>query len=137
MINDQAPNYKQKNKYYDLEERTYEFAKKCRDFVRKLPRTIPNIEYGKQLVRSSGSQAANYIEANESLSKLDFRHRIKICRKEAKESRLWLRLCTVDTTLEKEQQELTQEARELTMIFSAILEKSQITNPKLQTNSKY
>ena len=136
MLNDQISNYKQK-KHYDLEERTYEFARKCRDFVKSLPRTIPNIEYGKQLVRSSGSQAANYIEANESLSKLDFRHRIKICRKEAKESRLWLRLCTLDATLEKEQQELIQEARELTMIFSAILEKSQILIIKSQANSKF
>ena len=48
------------------------------------------MEYGKQLARSSGSQAANYIEANESLSKKDFSHRAKICRKEAKESKLWV-----------------------------------------------
>ncbi len=59
----------QNSKQYDLEERTFQFAKQCRDFVKKLPRTISNIEYGKQLIRSSGSQAANYIEANESLSK--------------------------------------------------------------------
>lgn len=91
----QAPKYKQNfnnetpnSNRYDLEERTYEFAKRCRDFVRKLPRTISNLEYGKQLVRSSGSQAANYIEANEALSKKDLGHRIKISRKEAKESRL-------------------------------------------------
>ena len=83
------PNTKQ----YDLEERSYQFARSCRDFVKKIPRTISNIEYGKQLIRSSGSQAANYIEANESLSRKDFMLRIKICRKEAKESRLWLRLC--------------------------------------------
>jgi len=57
---------------FDLEERTYLFAESCRDFVKKLPRTISNIEYGRQLIRSSGSQAANYIEANECLSKKDF-----------------------------------------------------------------
>lgn len=85
---------KRKNtKQYDLEERTYNFAKRCRDFVAKLPKTIANIEYGKQLIKSSGSQASNYIEANESISKKDFVHRIKICRKEAKESKLWLKLC--------------------------------------------
>ena len=82
----------QNSKQYDLEERTYKFAERCRDYVKKFPRTISNIEYGKQLIRSSGSVASNYIEANEALSKKDFRMRIKICRKEAKESRLWLRL---------------------------------------------
>ena len=55
------------SKHYDLEERTARFAECCRDFVKKLPRTMANFEYGKQLIRSSGSQAANYIEANESL----------------------------------------------------------------------
>ncbi len=116
----------QNSKRYDLEERTYKFARRCRDFVKGLPRTIPNIEYGKQLVRSSGSQASNYIEANESLSKKDFIHRVKICRKEAKESRLWLRLCDTggDQGLMTEQKELIQEAIELTKIFSSILEKS-------------
>ncbi len=55
--------------------------------MKKLSRTIGNIEDGKQVVRASGSVGANYIEANESLSKKDFVMRIKICRKEAKESR--------------------------------------------------
>ena len=116
----------QNSKQYDLEERTFQFARKCRDFVKKMPRTITNIEYGKQLTRSSGSQAANYIEANESLSKKDFVHRIKICRKEAKESRLWLRLYDVSDNqqLEKERQENIQESIELTKIFGSILEKS-------------
>lgn len=86
------------SKQYDLEERTAKFAECCRDFVKKLIRTISNIEYGKQLIRSSGSQAANYIEANEALSKKDFIYRIRICRKETKESCLWLRLCDIDNT---------------------------------------
>ena len=72
-------------KIFDLEDRTKKFAVDCRDFVHEIPKTISNIEYIKQLIRSSGSQAANYIEANESLSKKDFVMRIKICRKEAKE----------------------------------------------------
>ncbi len=115
------------NKLYDLEDRTYEFARRCRDFVEKLPKTIANIEYGKQLVRSSGSQAANYIEANESLSKKDFTHRIMICRKETKESFLWLRLCDCggNQSIHQEQQELIQESVELRKIFNSILEKSQ------------
>ena len=67
-----------KSKAYDLEERSYSFAKRCRELVKELPKTIQNIEDGKQLIRSSGSQAANYIEANEALSKKDFCFRIKI-----------------------------------------------------------
>ena len=114
------------NKQYDLEDRTYEFARKCRDFVRKLPRSVSNIEYGKQLVRSSGSQAANYIEANESLSRKDFIYRVRICRKETKESCLWLKLCGNgdDTLLPEEQKNLLKEAVELRKIFNSILEKS-------------
>lgn len=74
-------NENKNTKRYDLEERTLLFAKRCLSFVNQLPKTIPNIEYGKQLIRSSGSQASNYIEANESLSRKDFVMRIKICRK--------------------------------------------------------
>ena len=116
------------SKQYDLEERTFQFAKRIRFFVKKLPRTIGNIEDGKQLVRSSGSVGANYIEANESLSKKDFLIRIKISRKEAKESSYWLKL--VDTNdkidLSNERQLLLQESTELTLIFSSIMRKSTV-----------
>ena len=116
----------QNTKQYDLEDRTYEFAKKCRDFINKLPKIIANIEYSKQLIRSSGSQAANYIEANEALSKNDFKYRVKICRKEAKESCLWLKLCYTKNVkeLEKERKNLIQEGTELKKIFCSILQKS-------------
>ena len=117
---------KQNSKKYDLEDRTLEFAHKVRVFVKKLPRTIANNEDLKQLVRASGSVGANYIEANEALSKKDFAMRAKICRKEAKESRYWLRL--VDTggnrELEQERRELEDEANELTHIFGSIVTKS-------------
>ena len=108
---------------YDLEERTYQFAKEVRAFVRKVVKDIPNIEDCKQVVRSSGSVAANYIEANESLSKKDFLMRAKICRKEAKESKLWLRLI-LDEKLGPECAKLEQEAHELTCIFGAIITNS-------------
>lgn len=75
------------SKRYDLEERTLQFAKDIRGFVKMLPRTIANEQDTKQLVRASGSVGANYIEASESLSKKDFMMHIKISRKEAKESR--------------------------------------------------
>jgi four helix bundle protein len=117
---------RQNSKQYDLEDRTLEFAKRVRIFVKKLPKTIANIEDGKQVVRASGSIGANYIEANESLSKKDFLLRIKICRKEAKETRFWLKL--IDTNdnadLEKERNELIQEANELMNIFGSIIRKS-------------
>jgi four helix bundle protein len=114
------------SKPYDLEERTYEFAKRVRDFVKRLPKTLSNIEDVKQLVRASGSVGANYIEANEALSKKDFVMRIKICRKEAKESHYWLRLVNTGEVvgLENERNWLLQEAKELTNIFGAILQKS-------------
>jgi len=116
-----------KSKTYDLEDRTFEFARRVRAFVRKLTKDIPNLEDAKQVTRSSGSVGANYIEANEALSKKDFRMRIKICRKEAKESRYWLRLVNTasDHWCEEERVELVQEAQELTSIFGAIVTKSQ------------
>lgn len=68
-------------KKYDLEERTFLFAKKVREYVDKLPRKITNIEIWRQLIRSAGSVGANYIEANEALSQKDFLMRMKICKK--------------------------------------------------------
>src|SRR6266545_8159132 len=112
------------SKQYDLEDRTFNFAKDVREFARQIPRTIANIEDTKQLVRASGSVGANYIEANESLSKKDFIMRIKICRKEAKESRYWLRLIeATDETIATERDQLGQEAQELMNIFGAIVRK--------------
>jgi len=116
-----------KAKEYDLEDRTYIFAENARSFVKHVPKTLANIEDAKQLIRASGSVGANYIEANESLSKKDFLMRIKICRKEAKECRYWLRLIDPahDPAIRKSQMELIQEATELTSIFGAIFRKSE------------
>ncbi len=110
----------------DLEDRTFRFAESVRAFVKQLPRTVSNAEDVRQLVRASGSVAANWIEADEALSKKDFLMRVKICRKEAKESRLFLRLLDAGltkTTLSARDQ-LAVEARELTLIFSSIISKS-------------
>jgi four helix bundle protein len=114
------------SKRYDLEDRTFEYAKKVRTFVKNLHKTLANIEDGRQLIRASGSVGANYIEANESLSKKDFMMRIKLCRKEAKESRYWLLLIDIDGEPEKENDRryLVKEATELMNIFGAILSKS-------------
>lgn len=114
-------------KKYDLEERTFLFAKDVRLFIMKLPKTLANTEDCKQLVRASGSVGANYIEANEALSKKDFIVRIKISRKEAKESRYWLKLVDTgdNTKLEEERNKHIHESTELMNIFGAILRKSE------------
>ena len=113
-------------KPYDLEERTLVFAKNVRAFVKKLTMTIANMEDGKQVIRSSGSVGANYIEANESLSKKDFIMRVKICRKEAKESCYWLKLIDADNKLDNERNTLLKESIELTNIFGSIVRKAEI-----------
>ena len=112
------------SKIYDLEDRTLAFAKAVNSYVNSLPKTQSNIENGKQLVRSAGSVGANYIEANESLGKKDFLMRLKISRKEAKESRFWLELTNPNEDRLQNKQELIQESTELIKIFSAILVKS-------------
>jgi four helix bundle protein len=116
----------QSSKQYDLEERTLNFARSVVNFCKKLPKSAIEGEIAKQLVRAGASVGANYIEANEALSKKDFLMRTKICRKEAKESGYWLRLLEVSNPdLRQEQEMLLKEATELTKIFSSIITKSQ------------
>ena len=112
-----------KKRVYDLEDRTFKFSEEVRTLLNKLKVNTFNADDIKQLIRSSGSIGANYIEANESLGKRDFAMRIKICRKEAKESVYWLRLINFDTLI-GERDKLIQECRELMKIFGAILEKT-------------
>ncbi len=120
------PNSNSSNpKRFDLEDRTYAFAEKVRQFIRRLPKTIANGNDSLQLLRSSGSAGSNYIEANGALGKKDFLMRIKICKKESRESRFWLRLIFIDSDAEiqKVREELIQEAAELASIFGAIIRK--------------
>jgi four helix bundle protein len=106
----------------DLEDRTFQFAQAIRTFVKRLPRTVSNTEDVRQLVRASGSVAANWVEADEALSKKDF----LTCRKEAKESRLFLRLIDIGFANDavNSREALAHEARELTLIFSSIISKN-------------
>jgi four helix bundle protein len=115
----------EQKKKYDLEERTEKFSLRVRDFCLKLKRDTINIEYIKQLIRAAGSVAGNYIEANENVGDGDLKYRIKVCRKESKESKLWLKhvLTNNDIELEKERSALIQEAFELENIFGSILKK--------------
>jgi len=114
----------QKSKQYDLAERTFNFTKRVIKYVNKLPKTLPNFEISKQLIRAAGSVGANYIEAEESLSKKDFLMRIKISRKESKESKYWLKLTEPEDIQIDEKEFLILEATELTKIFGAIVSKS-------------
>jgi len=109
-------------KKYDLEERTLKFTKACVDLCKIVVKDVINLEFIKQLMRASGSVGANYREANESMSKKDFYHRIKICRKEAKESRYWLEILRHANEKYGEQiSGLVDEATQLTKIFGSII----------------
>lgn len=108
-------------KEYNLEERTAVFAEKIIDLCKDAPKTVITIPIIGQLVRSGTSIGANYCEANGASSKKDFKNKIFICKKEAKETKYWLRLLAKAAEEVKEEcRENWQEAQELTMIFSKI-----------------
>jgi four helix bundle protein len=115
---------KNSGKKYDLEERTFQFSKKVITYVDRLPGRITMTEIGKQLIRAAGSVGANYIEANEALSKKDFLMRIKICRKEAKEARYWIALSEPLKEYHDEKTELMSVSTELMKIFASIIQKT-------------
>lgn len=110
------------NRSNELVQRTFNFAQRVRRFVNHLPRSISNYEDAKQAVRASGSVAANYLEAQEGVSRKDFFYRIKVCRKESRESGFWLRLLEVgmEPGLSEERDWLVVEADEIKRIFAAI-----------------
>jgi four helix bundle protein len=108
---------------HPLEERCYQFAKRVRSFTRRLKKDVENLEDIKQLTRASGSVGANYIEANENVGPGDLRYRIKVSRKESKESMHFLGLVEMfgDKEIEAERDLLIDEAGQLRKIFSAML----------------
>jgi four helix bundle protein len=110
-------------KIYDLEERTFRFANEVREFVKTLPNTCGNVEDTKQIIKSSGSVGANYIEANEALGKKDFLMRLRISRKEAKECAYFLRLIkeSNDQPIRNEAERLWNESVEIKKILSTII----------------
>jgi len=110
-------------KRYDLRDRTIVFARRTRALVKRIPKSLCTVDDCKQVLRSSASVGANYIEADESLSIKDRVHRMKICRKEAKESSFWFELLKESTPveLELERRSLAQESIELVKIFHTII----------------
>jgi four helix bundle protein len=113
---------------YDLEDRTLKLAVAVRNYAYLLPKTIANIEDTKQLIRSSGSIGANYLEANGALGKKDFLMRIRISRKEAKETIYWLKIILITNNLcpdiKSKGEYLIKETEEIRNILSSILKKS-------------
>lgn len=106
---------------FDLEERTAKFGESIIDFARKIPVTPVTEKMISQLVGSGTSVGANYCEADYAGSKKEFRHRISICKREARETKHWLRMMVKAVTELKEQaRPLWQEAKELHLIFAAI-----------------
>ena len=113
-------NTKYKKKEFDLEERTAKFGEAVIDFVKPLKKDIILAPLINQLVRSATSVGANYCEADGASSKRDFRNKIYICKKEAKETKHWLRMVVRARPELKDQiASLWKEAQELTLIFSA------------------
>ncbi len=113
-------------KYYDLEDRTLDFSKKLILFIKALPRSQINLRLADQIIRSGTSMGANYREANETETKKDFKFRIRICRKEGKETVYWFELITeANPQLKEKIKPLLQETIELVKIFAAILMKSE------------
>lgn len=116
-----APNSKQ----YDLEERTLKFGKRMIRLCKALPRNTINIKLVDQGIRSGTSLGANYREANETETKKDFVYRIRICRREAKETIYWLNLIIeANPNLEDRIKPLLKETGELLKIFASIHKKS-------------
>ena len=112
------------NMKYDLEERTARFCIMIIDFTKTMPQDPVNNPLISQIVRSGTSIGANYMEADGAVSKKDFQHKISICRKEAKETKHWLRrLAHANPDRLKESRLLWKEAQKLTLIFSSILKK--------------
>jgi len=107
---------------YNLEERTRKFAEDIIKFAKKIPRNVVNIPLIGQLVDAGTSIGANYHEANGASSKKDFKNKIYICKKEAKETKYWIALIIVaNIELKEEGSVLSQEAHELILIFSKII----------------
>ena len=120
MTNDEITN----NKKFDLEDRTAKFGENIIRFCQKIPRgpiTDPMIT---QLVKCGTSTGANYCEADDAESKLDFKHKIGICKKESREVKHFIRMVVIAVpALKEEARILWQEAKELNLIFNSIYKK--------------
>ena len=114
------------DRQFDLEERTALFGEAVVKFAKRMEKGPINTPLISQLVRAGTSVGANYCEADEAVTKKEFKYRIGICKKEAKETKHWLRMiATASEDLKTEARTLWQEAKELHLIFAAIYRKSE------------
>lgn len=122
------------NKKYDIQERSLEFAVNIAKFINTLPKNYIGIEYSKQLARASASIGANIEEADGTSSRKDFANKMAIGRREARETRYWLRLIQrvyleSKPLLKKESDDLITESREIMLILSSIVNKTREKHP--------
>jgi len=112
------------NSKYDLEERTAKFGEEITKFAQKIPKNGVTLPLITQLVKAGTSIGANYCEADDAESAVDFKHKIGICKKEARETKHWLRMIVVAAPeLKQNARILWQEAKELNLIFNSIVKK--------------
>ncbi len=106
---------------YDLSERTARFAENIIAFSKEIPKNVITLPITTQLIKAGTSTGANYCEADDAESRLDFKHKIGICKKESRESKYWLRMAVyVCPELTAKAAPLLQEAKELNLIFNSI-----------------
>jgi len=109
---------------YDLEERTAKSGEEIIKFSKKIPRNPITLPLITQIIKAGTSTGANYCEADDAESAIDFKHKIGICKKESRETKHWLRMIVVAVPeLKSEARILWQEAKELNLIFNAIIKK--------------
>ena len=123
-MTNESPNPNGQGKF-DLEERTAAFGEAVIHFARTIPKNPVTTPLISQVVRAGTGIAANYCEADDAASKKDFKHKICTCRKEARETKLWLRMiAAAKPDLKVTARKLWHEAKELHLIFAAIWRKS-------------
>jgi four helix bundle protein len=116
-------------KIYDLEERTAKFGENIIDFCKRMPKTIITTPLISQLLRAGTSVGANYMEADCAESRKDFEHKLGICKKEAKETKHWLRMIVGALDDKKDEAKLLwKESNELQLIFISIIKKSRLNH---------
>jgi len=124
LLNDAPAEGDSSRHAFDLEERTAKFGEEIIRFVKKIPRNAENNRLIGQLVGCGTSVGANYCEANEGVSKKDFKCTIGRCVKEAKETKFFLRMIAAsEPKLADEARQLYREAKELHLIFASIFRK--------------
>lgn len=116
------PNEKVLRQKYDLEERTAKFGEEIIKFAKRIPKNVITLPIISQLVRCGTSVGANYCEADNAESRSDFKHKIGICKKEAKETMHWLRMLVIALPEFRDAaRTIWKEAKELNLIFNAIV----------------